>query len=78
MGNNQAFFTDDEFQELTGVDIQSLVASRLEDMADRVEHHYSVGNLDTAEFLRQEGLELASAYDLGVPFFYINDLTASN
>jgi hypothetical protein len=77
MENNQTFFTDDEFQELTGVDIQSLVASRLEDMADRVEHHYSAGNLDTAEFLRQEGLELASAYDLGVPFFYVNDLTSN-
>ena len=77
MENPQTFFTDDEFQELTGVDIQSLVASRLEDMADRVEHHYSAGNLDTAEFLRQEGLELASAYDLGVPFFYVNDLTSN-
>ncbi len=77
MKNDQTFFTDDEFQELTGVDIQSLVASRLEDMADRVEHHYSVGNYDTAEFLRQEGLELAGAYDLGVPFFYVNDLTSN-
>jgi hypothetical protein len=77
MNNNQSFFTDDEFQELTGVDIQSLVASRLEDMADRVEHHYSAGNLDTARLLRQEGLELASAYDFGVPFFYLNDLTTN-
>ena len=77
MENDQTFFTDDEFQKLTGVDIQSLVSSRLEDMADRVEHHYSVGNYDTAEFLRQEGLELASACDLGVPFFYVNDLGAN-
>jgi hypothetical protein len=77
MENNQAFFTDDEFQELTGVDIQSLVASRLEDLADRVEYHHSLGNYDTAEFLREEGLELATAYDFGVPFFYVNDLTAN-
>jgi hypothetical protein len=77
MENNQAFFTDNEFQEMTGVDIQSLVASRLEDLADRVEHHFAVGNFDTAEFLRQEGLELAGAYDFGVPFFYVNDLTAN-
>jgi hypothetical protein len=77
MNNNQSFFTDDEFQELTGVDIQSLVASRLEDMADRVEYHHSVGNYGTAEFLRQEGLELASAYDFGTSFLYINDLTAN-
>ena len=77
MNNNQTFFTDDEFQELTGVDIQSLVASRLEDMADRVEYHHSVGNYGTAEFLRQEGLELASAYDFGTSFLYINDLTTN-
>ena len=77
MENNQAFFTDDEFQELTGVDIHSLVASRLEDIADRVDHHYAVGNFDTAEFLRQEGLDLASAATFGVPFFYVNDLTAN-
>jgi hypothetical protein len=77
MNNNQSFFSDDEFQELTGVDIQSLVASRLEDMADRVEYHCSTGDLDTARLLRQEGLELASAYDFGVPFFYLNDFTVS-
>jgi hypothetical protein len=77
MNSNQSFFTDDEFQELTGVDIHSLVASRLEDMADRVEYHHSVGNYGTAEFLRREGLELASAYDFGVPFFYVNDLTTN-
>jgi hypothetical protein len=77
MNNNQSFFTDDEFQELTGVDIQSLVASRLEDMADRVEYHHSVGNYGTAEFLRQEGLELAGAYDFGTSFLYINDLTTN-
>jgi hypothetical protein len=77
MENNQTFFTDDEFQELTGVDIQSLVASRLEDMADRVEYHCSTGDLDTARLLRQEGLELASAYDFGTSFLYINDLTTN-
>jgi hypothetical protein len=77
MENDQTFFTDDEFQELTGVDIQSLVASRLEDMADRVEYHCSLGNYSTAEFLRQEGLELAGTFDLGHPFFYVNDLTTN-
>jgi hypothetical protein len=71
------FFANNEFEELTGVDIQTLVASRLEDMADRVEYHYSRGDLTTAEFLRKEGLELASAYDFGVPFFYVYDLTAN-
>ena len=77
MDHAQSFFTDDEFQELTGVDIHSLVASRLEDLADRVEYHCSLGDIVTAEFLRDEGLELASAYDFGVPFFYVNDLTAN-
>jgi hypothetical protein len=77
MENNQAFFSSDDFQELTSVDIQSLVASRLEDLADRVEYHFSLGDTATAEFLRKEGLELAGAYDFGVPFFYVNDLTTN-
>jgi hypothetical protein len=77
MDHAQSFFAGGEFQELSDVDLHSLVASRLEDIADRVEHHCTLGDIDTARFLRDEGLELASAYDFGVPFFYINDLTTN-
>jgi hypothetical protein len=60
---------------MQGIDIQSLVASRLEDMADQVEQLYVAGMIEEAKLLRQEGLELAEAYDDGYTFLFINDLT---
>jgi len=75
MNDTQTFFSSDDFQDLDAVDIQSLVTSRLEDLADRVEFHYSRGDVKTAKFLREEGLMLARSYDDGDSFFYVNDLT---
>lgn len=52
-----------------------IVASRLEDMATQVEKLYAAGLIEEATFLRNEGLELAEAYDTEQTFLYINDLT---
>jgi hypothetical protein len=52
-----------------------VVASRLEDMATQVECLYANGLIEEATLLRNEGLELAEAYDDGTTFLYINDLT---
>ena len=68
------FLTDDEFQEMTGIDIGNLVASRLEDMADQVDQLHVAGYPDLAALLREEGLQLAQAYDEGQTFIYLTDL----
>jgi hypothetical protein len=75
MNNKNSFFTNNEIEDMGGVDIESLVASRLEDLADRVAFHAFRGEWDTVELLKAEGLELAEAYDEGFNFFYVNDLT---
>jgi hypothetical protein len=63
------------YPEMQGIDIQTLVASRLEDMASQVEQLISQGMVEEAVLLRNEGLELAEAYDDGYTFLFINDLT---
>ena len=75
MDNKNNFFTNNEIEDMGGVDIESLVASRLEDLADRVAFHAFRGEWDTVELLKAEGLELAEAYDDGYNFFFVNDLT---
>ena len=60
---------------MTDMNINLIVASRLEDMATQVEKLYSAGMIEEAELLRNEGLELAEAYDDGTTFLFINDLT---
>lgn len=67
--------TDDQFQEETGVDLASLVSSRLVDLADQTAVLYTQGYDSLASLLREEGLQLASAYDDGSTFFYVNDLS---
>jgi len=57
------------------MNLQALIASRLEDMAEQVELLYTQGNYAEAELLRDEGLELAEAYDNETVFMFINDLT---
>ena len=54
-------------------DLQTLVAIRLEHMADRVEYLHANGELEEANLLRREGLELARCYDEGYDFFYATD-----
>lgn len=59
---------------MTDIDIQALVASRLEDMADRIDELCRIGDHETALFLREEGLYLAEVCDNGETFMYLNDL----
>lgn len=59
----------------TTIDIQALIASRLEDFANQVEYLYEQGLIEDAEFLRAEGLNLASAHDDGALFMYLPDYT---
>ena len=61
---------------MQGVDFQTLVSSRLEDLADQVAFLHESGNFADAELLRAEGLMLAESYDNESTFLYINDLTA--
>lgn len=68
-------FPSDEINEVHSIDIQGLVAARLEDMALQVEYLYDQRDYRSAELLRQEGLEMAEAYDNEVPFMFINDLS---
>jgi hypothetical protein len=56
-------------------DIASLIASRLEDLADQVEFLMSRGFVDEAMLLREEGLALAEAYDNEEDFFFVQDYT---
>jgi len=65
-----------EHSNMQGIDIQTLVASRLEDMAEQVETLYHQGNYAEAELLREEGLQLAECYDNGVTFMFLPDYTA--
>ena len=75
MSKFKHYFSDPENQDMTQDDIQTLIASRLEDMAEQIEILYSQGNHAEAELLRDEGLELAEAYDAGTTFLFISDLT---
>jgi hypothetical protein len=68
------FFLNEIFN-IKGMNLQALIASRLEDMAEQVELLYTQGNYAEAELLRDEGLELAEAYDNETVFMFINDLT---
>lgn len=75
MNQSEHTYFYDEQSNMTGIDIPTLIASRLEDVADRVNELYAQGNIRDAQLLRAEGLELAEAYDEGVTFLFINDLT---
>jgi hypothetical protein len=55
--------------------IQTLIASRLEDIADQCEYLASSGNVEEARFLQEEGLALASWYDVGNSLMYLPDYT---
>ena len=52
---------------------EELVQARLNDMADQIRNLYEIGDIDGANFLKQEGLELAEACDNGDLFMYLSD-----
>lgn len=72
--SEHTYFYEDP-QDMSGTDLQALIASRLEDMADQVSQLFAQGLLEEAELLRNEGLEMAEAFDDGTTFLFINDLT---
>jgi hypothetical protein len=71
----QSNFPAEEINEMRSADIQTLVESYLEDMAEQVQFLYARGDYRHAELLRQEGLDMAQAYDSNCVFLFINDLT---
>lgn len=75
MNQSEHSFFIEEFENMRGIDLQTLVASRLEDMADQVEQLYAQGRPKDAELLRQEGLNLADAFDNGQTFCFVSDLS---
>jgi hypothetical protein len=64
--------TDNEFQEMTGININELVERRLDDMVEHFNTLVEQGDYDTAEFLRNEGLHLAEYADGHNPFFFLD------
>ena len=65
-----------EHEHMQDIDIQTLIATRLEDVADQVSVLYRQGDYAEAELLREEGLQLAECYDNGVTFMFLPDYTA--
>ena len=54
-------------------DLQLVIASRLEDMAEKVKYHLRNGDHDLAELVRWEALDIAGAYDCDEEFFFVHD-----
>ena len=74
---DHTFFASDDFQNMNEFDLDTLIQSRLGDIADQVAHLYSEGLDDLAELLLAEGLMLAKAADDLDMFFFVQDLTFS-
>jgi hypothetical protein len=60
---------------LNKTDLQTVIASRLEDLADQVYQLHTSGMLEEAELLQQEGLHLAEAFDSEQTFLYLSDFS---
>jgi hypothetical protein len=75
MNYSEHTYFNEEHSNMQGIELQTLIASRLEDMAEQVNILYSQGDFAEAELLREEGLQLAEAYDNEATFLFINDLT---
>lgn len=57
---------------MTSNDLQNLIASRLEDLATRVEYLVAQGLFEEARLVRQEGLALAASFDREDTFLVLN------
>lgn len=75
MNQSEHSYFEDEISNMQGVDIQTLISSRLEDITDQIRCLYANGYYEDAIMLREEGLQLAQAYDNEESFLYLNDLT---
>jgi len=69
-------YFDEDANNMIGIDLQTLVSSRLEDLAGQVEVLYRQGNFAEAELLRDEGMLLAESCDNENLFMYLPDFTA--
>ncbi len=76
MNQSEHTYFNEESSNMQGIELQTLIASRLEDMAEQVNILYSQGNFAEAELLREEGLQLAEAYDNEITFMFLPDFTA--
>jgi hypothetical protein len=76
MNQSEHTYFNEESSNMQGIELQTLIASRLEDMAEQVNILYSQGNFAEAELLREEGLHLAEAYDNEITFMFLPDFTA--
>lgn len=76
MNQTEHRYFDEDANNMIGIDLKTLIASRLEDLAEQVEFLYRQGNLAEAELLRDEGLLLAESYDNEITFMYLPDFTA--
>jgi hypothetical protein len=54
--------------------LQTVIASRLEDLANQCQILFDQGDFAEAELLREEGLVLAKSFDDEEEFFYVGDL----
>lgn len=77
MNQSEHSYFYEEDPNMQSIDIATLVASRLEDLAEQCQALFEEGNFAEAELLRDEGLQLAEAYDNGYTFMFINDLTSA-
>jgi len=71
---NQLILTDDEFSRMFDIDLATIVASRLDDIADRVDVLLKEGRTEDARLLGKEGLEIAQCYDDDEMFVFLPDL----
>ena len=55
-------------------DLETLAMSKFADMAEQLRLLYSLGKLEEAELLKQEGFNLATELDSGAEFIYLGDM----
>ena len=66
---------ENDTTHMNHLDLQALVTSRLEDMADQFEFLVSKDDYTRADVIRKEGLHLAEHYDDELTFLYVTDFT---
>jgi hypothetical protein len=54
--------------------LQAVIVSRLEDLANQCQFLTNHGNFAEAELIRAEGMALAAAFDDEEDFLYVDDL----
>jgi len=68
-------FEFEKLEEFNTLDIDTLVSSRLDDLAEQIYILHTEGRHYEAQLLKEEGLSIAEAMDEGLRFLFINDLS---